>query len=164
MSAECSSYRDADGVLVDAFFCPKAGSDGGAGFCCGFNDLKYCCDDPDSFYPDNYAYMWWLSIWALVGLSFAAVVLLAFLVTVCVLCYLVIVPKPGRLDNNIRLRPPEGEGAGVSRAACVSGPQGFRQHFMSRRLHSENQSAEPERLFTRCFTGTATSVRVESPS
>uniref|UniRef100_A0A3Q2XGU3 Shisa like 2A n=1 Tax=Hippocampus comes TaxID=109280 RepID=A0A3Q2XGU3_HIPCM len=105
MSAECSDYLSADGVFVAAFSCPKAGNVA-ARFCCGFNDLKYCCDDPNSFYPHDYAYMWWLSIWALVGLSFAAVVLLAFLITVCVLCYLFITTKPSRRDNNIPLRAP----------------------------------------------------------
>ncbi|XP_054624496.1 protein shisa-like-2B isoform X2 [Dunckerocampus dactyliophorus] len=163
MSAECSGYLNTDGVFVDTFFCPKAGNDAAASFCCGFNDVKYCCDDPNSFYPDDYTYMWWLSIWALVGLSFAAVVLLAFLITVCVLCYLFIVTKPSRLDNNIPLRPP-GEGSSVSRATCVSGPQGVRQHFMSRKLHSDNQPPDPERLFQRCFTATVTGVKVESPS
>lgn len=47
-----------------------------------------------------------LSIGALVGLSIAAVVLLAFLITVCVLCYLFISTKPSRLDNGLPLRVP----------------------------------------------------------
>ena len=47
-----------------------------------------------------------LSIGALVGLSIAAVVLLAFLITVCVLCYLFIATKPSRLDNGLPLRAP----------------------------------------------------------
>ncbi|XP_019734399.1 membrane protein FAM159A isoform X1 [Hippocampus comes] len=166
MSAECSDYLSADGVFVAAFSCPKAGNVA-ARFCCGFNDLKYCCDDPNSFYPHDYAYMWWLSIWALVGLSFAAVVLLAFLITVCVLCYLFITTKPSRRDNNIPLRAPAGdpqEGSSLTGAMCASGPQGFRKHFMSRKLHSDNQPQDPERLFQRCFTSTVTGVRVESPS
>ncbi|MEQ2205365.1 Protein shisa-like-2B, partial [Xenoophorus captivus] len=50
---------------------------------------------------------------ALVGLSIAAVVLLAFLITVCVLCYLFIATKPSRLDNGLPLRAPGQDG-------CVS--------------------------------------------
>ncbi|KAM7378971.1 hypothetical protein PAMP_004556 [Pampus punctatissimus] len=168
MSAECSGYYSADGVFVDGFSCPKPGNAAAAVYCCGFNDVKYCCDDPNSFFPYEYGYMWWLSIGALVGLSIAAVVLLAFLITVCVLCYLFIATKPSRLDNGLPLRAPAGdpnnEGSNNVRATCASGPQGFRKHFMSRKLHCDNQPPEPERLFQRCFTATVTSVKVESPS
>uniref|UniRef100_A0A3B4ZFT1 Membrane protein FAM159A-like n=1 Tax=Stegastes partitus TaxID=144197 RepID=A0A3B4ZFT1_9TELE len=107
MSAECSNYYSADGLFVDAFSCPKPGNAAAAVYCCGFNDVKYCCDDPNSFFPYDYGYMWWLSIGALVGLSIAAVVLLAFLITVCVLCYLFIATKPSRLDNGLPLRAPD---------------------------------------------------------
>ncbi|XP_015228481.1 PREDICTED: membrane protein FAM159A-like isoform X2 [Cyprinodon variegatus] len=110
MSAECSSYYNTDGVFVEAFSCPKQGSAAFAIYCCGFNDVKYCCDDPNSFFPYEYGYMWWLSIGALVGLSIAAVVLLAFLITVCVLCYLFIATKPSRLDNGLPLRAPGQDG------------------------------------------------------
>ncbi|KAG2461239.1 SHL2A protein, partial [Polypterus senegalus] len=60
MSADCSSYYNADNELMAAFSCPKPDSDAGAVFCCGFNDIKYCCDDPNSFFPYEYGYMWWL--------------------------------------------------------------------------------------------------------
>lgn len=60
MSAECSSYHGTDGSLMDAFSCPKPGSAASAVYCCGFNDVKYCCDDPNSFFPYDYSYMWWL--------------------------------------------------------------------------------------------------------
>ncbi|XP_047446043.1 protein shisa-like-2A [Mugil cephalus] len=167
MSAECSGYNSADGVFVDAFSCPKTGSAAVAVYCCGFNDVKYCCDDPNSFFPYEYGYMWWLSIGALVGLSIAAVVLLAFLVTVCVLCYLFIATKPSRLDNGLPLRAPAGdpsEGPSHVRVICSSGPQGIRKLFMSRRLDCDNQPPDPDRLFQRCFTATVTGVKVESPS
>ncbi|KAM9844551.1 protein shisa-like-2A [Aulostomus maculatus] len=163
MSADCSSYLSSDGAFVDAFSCPKQGN-AAAVYCCGFNDVKYCCDDPNSFFPYEYGYMWWLSIGALVGLSIAAVVLLAFLITVCVLCYLFIATKPNRLDNGLPLRMPGDASEGSSNAFGTSGPQGFRKHFMSRKLHSDNQPPDPERLFQRCFTATVTGVRVESPS
>lgn len=60
MSPECSGYFDADGAQVDGFFCPRPGNAATAVYCCGFNDVKYCCDDPNSFYPYEYSYMWWL--------------------------------------------------------------------------------------------------------
>uniref|UniRef100_A0A673XPH7 Shisa like 2A n=1 Tax=Salmo trutta TaxID=8032 RepID=A0A673XPH7_SALTR len=107
MSAECTSYYSADNVFVNGSSCPKAGGDARAAFCCGFNDIKYCCDDPNSFFPYEYGYMWWLSVGALIGLSIAAVVLLAFLITVFVLCYLFIATKHSRLDNSLPLRAPE---------------------------------------------------------
>ncbi|XP_041660325.1 protein shisa-like-2A [Cheilinus undulatus] len=167
MSAKCSSYYSADGVLVDGFSCPKLGNAAAAIYCCGFNDVKYCCDDPNSFFPYEYGYMWWLSIGALVGLSIAAVVLLAFLITVCVLCYLFIATKPSRLDNGLPLRAPAGdasEGSSRLRASCSTGPQGFRKHFMSRKLDCDNQPPDSDLLFQRCFTANVTGVKVESPS
>uniref|UniRef100_A0A8B9IPW3 Shisa like 2A n=1 Tax=Anser cygnoides TaxID=8845 RepID=A0A8B9IPW3_ANSCY len=105
MSAECSSYLNADKVLVSGFSCPRAGGDARAVYCCGFQDVKYCCDDPHSFFPYEHSYMWWLSIGALVGLSIAAVVLFAFIITVCVLCYLFISTKPrSKLDTGLHLQ------------------------------------------------------------
>ncbi|KAM8838719.1 protein shisa-like-2A [Synchiropus picturatus] len=161
----CSSYYRANGTFEDSFSCPKPGNAAPAVYCCGFNDYKYCCNDPNSFFPYDYGYMWWLSFGALVGLSIAAVVLLAFLITVCVLCYLFIATKPSCLDSGLPLRAPGGESAaGSGNGQAASGPQGFRKHFMSRKLHSDNQPQDPERLFQRCFTATVTSVRVESPS
>uniref|UniRef100_A0A674BU86 Shisa like 2A n=1 Tax=Salmo trutta TaxID=8032 RepID=A0A674BU86_SALTR len=106
MSADCTSYYNAEKVLVNEFTCPKPDNDAGALFCCGFNDMKYCCDDPNSFFPYEYGYMWWLSLGALVGLSIAAVVLLAFIITICVLCYLFIATKPRGLDNGLPLIAP----------------------------------------------------------
>lgn len=46
------------------------------------------------------------SLGALVGLSVAAVVLLAFIITLCVLCYLFIATKPRGLDNGLPLQAP----------------------------------------------------------
>lgn len=46
------------------------------------------------------------SLGAFVGLSVAAVVLLAFIITLCVLCYLFITTKPRGLDNGLPLRAP----------------------------------------------------------
>uniref|UniRef100_A0A3B4ZSN2 Shisa like 2A n=1 Tax=Stegastes partitus TaxID=144197 RepID=A0A3B4ZSN2_9TELE len=106
MSSDCESYYTKENVFVEGFTCPKADSDTTALFCCGFSDLKYCCDDPNSFFPYEYGYMWWLSLGAFVGLSVAAVVLLAFIITLCVLCYLFITTKPRGLDNGLPLRAP----------------------------------------------------------
>ncbi|KAJ6662515.1 hypothetical protein lerEdw1_011651 [Lerista edwardsae] len=93
-----------DKVLVSAFSCPREDGEASAIYCCGFQDDKYCCDDPNSFFPYEHNYMWWLSVGALVGLSIAAVVLLVFIITVCVLCYLFINTKPGnKLDSGLNL-------------------------------------------------------------
>ncbi|XP_015278764.1 PREDICTED: membrane protein FAM159A [Gekko japonicus] len=104
MSSDCTSYVNAEKVLVSAFSCPRDDGEASAVYCCGFQDVKYCCDDPNSFFPYEHSYMWWLSIGALVGLSVAAVVLLAFIITVCVLCYLFIGTKPrSKLDTGLNL-------------------------------------------------------------
>ncbi|KAM9428741.1 protein shisa-like-2A [Salvelinus alpinus] len=166
MSAECTSYYSADNVFVNGSSCPKAGGDTRAAFCCGFNDIKYCCNDPNSFFPHEYGYMWWLSVGALIGLSIAAVVLLAFLITVFVLCYLFIATKPSRLDNSLPLRAPgnisgQGEDPSHSGPAHPTGRQGFRMHFLGRKLDCDNQPPNPERLFQRGFMAT---VNMEGPS
>ncbi|XP_058408411.1 protein shisa-like-2A isoform X2 [Diceros bicornis minor] len=105
MSGACTSYVSAEQEVVRGFSCPRPGGEAAAVFCCGFRDHKYCCDDPHSFFPYEHSYMWWLSIGALVGLSIAAVVLLAFIVTACVLCYLFISSKPHtKLDPGLSLQ------------------------------------------------------------
>ncbi|XP_042606723.1 protein shisa-like-2A [Cyprinus carpio] len=167
MSADCEEYYNTENVFVSAFTCPKSDSDARAVFCCGFSDVKYCCDDPNSFFPYEYGYMWWLSLGALVGLSIAAVVLLAFLITVCVLCYLFIATKPRGLDNGLPLRAPGSEPSpqeGPSQPSAASGPQGFRKHFLRGKLDCDNQPPDPDRLFQRCFMATVTTVNVEGPS
>ncbi|XP_072296465.1 protein shisa-like-2A [Eucyclogobius newberryi] len=165
MDTECSSYISVDGALVDAFSCPEPGNPL-AVFCCGFNDMKYCCDDPQSFFPYEYGYMWWLSFGALVGLSVAAVVLLAFLIIVCVLCYVFIATKPSRLDNGLALRPRPavdlGEGPSHDRVSQLPAPHG--KFFVSRKLGCDNQQPNPDHLFKRCFPANLTAVKVESPS
>lgn len=45
-----------------------------------------------------------LSIGALIGLGIAALVLLAFVISVCVLCYLFLHTKPQRLDTGLKLQ------------------------------------------------------------
>ncbi|MBN3283707.1 SHL2A protein, partial [Polyodon spathula] len=60
MSSTCLSYYNADSVLVKGFACPKPENDARAVHCCGFSDIKYCCDDPNSFFHYEYGYMWWL--------------------------------------------------------------------------------------------------------
>ncbi|MGH0168778.1 UNVERIFIED_CONTAM: hypothetical protein FKN15_055427 [Acipenser sinensis] len=62
MSSACLSYYSAESVLVEAFTCPKPENDASAVHCCGFNDMKYCCDDPNSFFPYEYEFMWRLSL------------------------------------------------------------------------------------------------------
>ncbi|KAG5275779.1 hypothetical protein AALO_G00124470 [Alosa alosa] len=168
MSADCTGYYNTEKEFVNASTCPKPGNDARAVFCCGFSDYKYCCDDPNSFFPYEYGYMWWLSVGALVGLSIAAVVLLAFVITVCVLCYLFIATKPRGLDNGLPLHAPVGSEPGPqegsSQAAPPAGPQGFRKHFFRSKLDCDNQPPDPDRLFQRCFMATVTTINVEGPA
>ncbi|XP_004607388.2 protein shisa-like-2A [Sorex araneus] len=105
MSGACTDYVSAEQEVVRGFSCPRPGGEAAAVYCCGFRDHKYCCDDPHSFFPYEHSYMWWLSIGALVGLSIAAVVLLAFIITACVLCYLFLSSKPHtKLDPGLSLQ------------------------------------------------------------
>ncbi|XP_045713866.1 protein shisa-like-2A isoform X2 [Phyllostomus hastatus] len=105
MSGACTSYVSAEQEVVRGFSCPRPGGEAAEVFCCGFRDHKYCCDDPHSFFPYEHSYMWWLSVGALVGLSIAAAVLLAFIVTACVLCYLFFSSKPhSKLDLGLGLQ------------------------------------------------------------
>ncbi|XP_069498283.1 protein shisa-like-2A [Ambystoma mexicanum] len=170
MSAECTSYTNAEKVLVGAFICPRAPADSEAGavYCCGFRDNKYCCDDPNSFFPYDHNYMWWLSVGALVGLSIAAVVLLAFIITVCVLCYLFISTKPhSKLDTGLSLQAAVTEQnslEGASRSSQSTAPTGFRRHFFSHKLDCDNQPQESDRLFQRCFMATVTTINVQGPT
>ncbi|XP_004936850.1 protein shisa-like-2A isoform X1 [Gallus gallus] len=135
MSSECSSYLNADRVLVSGFSCPRVGGDARAVYCCGFQDVKYCCDDPHSFFPYEHSYMWWLSIGALVGLSIAAVVLFAFIITVCVLCYLFISTKPrSKLDTGLSLQMAVMEihpSHGGYQNKLLTEPSGFKRYFLS---------------------------------
>ncbi|XP_067845790.1 protein shisa-like-2A [Heptranchias perlo] len=164
MSADCSGYYNAENALVSGFMCPKSDSDIGAKYCCGFNDIKYCCDDPNSFFPYEYSYMWWLSIGALVGLSIAAVVLLAFVITVCVLCYLFICTKPQtRLDTGLDLQTPSTEQM-LEIPNQSSGPSTIRKQFQSHRLDCDNQPPEPDRLFQRCFMAAVTTINIQGSS
>ncbi|KAL2097770.1 hypothetical protein ACEWY4_006977 [Coilia grayii] len=165
MTAECSSYYNATKAFINGFSCPKPENDARATFCCGFIDIKYCCDDPNSFFPYEYSYMWWLSVGALVGLSIAAVVLLAFLVTVCVLCYLFMVTKPTHPDNGLSLRTPESTGTQRnSGMAPAVEPQGVRRLFQSCKVDCNSQASDPECLFQRCFPATVTRVNEADPS
>ncbi|XP_072246304.1 protein shisa-like-2A [Leuresthes tenuis] len=168
MSSDCESYYNKENVFVDSFTCPKTGSDTTALFCCGFSDLKYCCDDPNSFFPYEYRYMWWLSFGALVGLSVAAVVLLAFVITLCVLCYLFITTKPRGLENGLPLRIPSStyspQGTRAGHSSAPAGLQGLRKHFVRGKLDCDNQQPDPDRLFQRCFMATVTSIKVEGPA
>ncbi|XP_072918496.1 protein shisa-like-2A [Hemitrygon akajei] len=160
MSADCSGYYNVENIFVANFTCPKPDGDLAASYCCGFNDIKYCCDDPNSFFPYAYSYMWWLSIWALVGLSIAAVVLLVFLITVCVLCYLFICIKPqSRLDTGLDLQILGSEQI-LETPNPSSGPSTIRKQLQSRRLDCSQSDSKPEsdRFFQRCFMATATTI------
>ncbi|XP_052016000.1 protein shisa-like-2B [Apodemus sylvaticus] len=100
----CSGYYSLNHSFVEPFQCPRRGDAAALLYCCGFADLKYCCSEPGSYFPYKHSYMWSLSIGALIGLGIAALVLLAFVISVCVLCYLFLYTKPQRLDNGLKLQ------------------------------------------------------------
>ncbi|KAM6222094.1 protein shisa-like-2B [Rhynchocyon petersi] len=103
-SRVCSGYYSLNQSFVESFQCPRRGDGAALLFCCGFADLKYCCSEPGSYFPYKHSYMWSLSIGALIGLGIAALVLLAFVISVCVLCYLFLYTKPQRLDTGLKLQ------------------------------------------------------------
>ncbi|XP_003799988.1 membrane protein FAM159A [Otolemur garnettii] len=167
MSGACTGYVSAAQEEVRGFSCPPPGGEAAAVFCCGFRDHKYCCDDPHSFFPYEHSYMWWLSVGALVGLSIAAVVLLAFIVTACVLCYLFLSAKPHtKLDPGLSLQttgpeelPPDCQGGNLGVAAEVPGVNPLRESypFLKPRMDSNApQAADSRRLFHHCFIATVT--------
>ncbi|XP_008263471.2 protein shisa-like-2A [Oryctolagus cuniculus] len=150
MSGACTSYVSAEQEAVRGFSCPRPGGEAAAVFCCGFRDHKYCCDDPHSFFPYEHGYMWWLSVGALVGLSVAAVVLLAFVITACVLCFLFISAKPHpKLDPGLSLQTtgPEElptDHQGVSTGIAAVCPRGQHDPFLNPRLEgNENKQWSP---------------------
>ncbi|XP_043919302.1 protein shisa-like-2B [Protopterus annectens] len=100
----CETYHNTKEELVETFACPREGDSADLLYCCGFADYKYCCKDPGNYFPYDHSYMWSLSIGALVGLGIAALVLLAFVISVCVLCYLFLYSKPQRLDSGLKLQ------------------------------------------------------------
>ncbi|XP_057598599.1 protein shisa-like-2B [Hippopotamus amphibius kiboko] len=103
-SRVCSGYYGLNHSFVEPFQCPRRGEGATLIYCCGFADLKYCCSEPGSYFPYKHSYMWSLSIGALTGLGIAALVLLAFVISVCVLCYLFLYTKPQRLDTGLKLQ------------------------------------------------------------
>ncbi|KAL4822510.1 hypothetical protein H8958_006799 [Nasalis larvatus] len=100
----CSGYYSLNQSFVEPFQCPRLGEGAALQYCCGFADLKYCCSEPGSYFPYKHSYMWSLSIGALIGLGIAALVLLTFVISVCVLCYLFLYTKPQRLDTGLKLQ------------------------------------------------------------
>ncbi|XP_069482643.1 protein shisa-like-2B [Ambystoma mexicanum] len=100
----CSSYYTVNNTYVDTFGCPGQGDNAELIYCCGFVDMKYCCSEPGNYFPYKHGYMWTLSIGALVGLAIAALVLLAFLISVFVLCYLFLYTKPQKFDSGLKMQ------------------------------------------------------------
>ncbi|XP_075399148.1 protein shisa-like-2B [Tenrec ecaudatus] len=123
-SRVCSGYYSLNRSFVESFQCPRRGDGAALLFCCGFADLKYCCSEPGSYFPYKHGYMWSLSIGALIGLGIAALVLLAFVISVCVLCYLFLYTKPQRLDSGLKLQHLEAssiqEGISTRRAKALN--------------------------------------------
>ncbi|XP_049631025.1 protein shisa-like-2A [Suncus etruscus] len=171
MSGACTSYVSAEQEVVRGFSCPRPGGSAAAVFCCGFRDHKYCCDDPHSFFPYEHSYMWWLSIGALVGLSIAAVVLLAFIVTACVLCYLFISSKPHtKLDPGLSLQTtgpeetsPDCQVGKMDNLVEVPGVRSLGQPFPFLNPHvdcQEELTVTPSPFFKHCFMATVTTSSI----
>ncbi|XP_078531271.1 protein shisa-like-2B isoform X1 [Lissotriton helveticus] len=104
LAEACLSYYSANNTFVDSFECPRRGDEAELLYCCGFIDMKYCCSEPGNYFPYKHGYMWTLSIGALIGLGIAALVLLAFLISVFVLCYLFLYTKPQKLDTGLKMQ------------------------------------------------------------
>uniref|UniRef100_A0AAQ4RK72 Shisa N-terminal domain-containing protein n=1 Tax=Gasterosteus aculeatus aculeatus TaxID=481459 RepID=A0AAQ4RK72_GASAC len=138
MSSVCGSYYGEDGVFVAGFTCPKADSDAAALFCCGFNNLKYCCDDPNGFFPNNFG---------AIALSIAVMLAFALLFSLCILCYFIITTEPIDLDNGLELQA-----------------TGLKKPFLRGKVDCDNQPQDPERLLQPCFVATETSINVEGPA
>ncbi|XP_040041048.2 protein shisa-like-2A isoform X2 [Gasterosteus aculeatus] len=159
MSSVCGSYYGEDGVFVAGFTCPKADSDAAALFCCGFNNLKYCCDDPNGFFPNNFG---------AIALSIAVMLAFALLVSLCVLCHLIITTEPRGLDNGLELQATGStlspQRPGPSPLSAPAGPQGLKKPFLRGKLDCDNQPPDPERLLQPCFVSTVTSINVEGPA
>ncbi|KAM6217692.1 protein shisa-like-2A [Rhynchocyon petersi] len=165
MSGACTSYVSAEQEVVRGFSCPRPGGEAAAVFCCGFRDHKYCCDDPHSFFPYEHSYMWWLSIGALVGLSIAAVVLLAFIITACVLCYLFVSSKPHtKLDPGLSLQTtgsaeahPDHQDGSIPVEVTRVSPLKQNYLFLNQRLNcNEGQTPSSKHLPQHCFMATVT--------
>ncbi|CAH6790637.1 Shisal2a [Phodopus roborovskii] len=154
MSGACSSYVSTEQEVVRGFSCPLPGGEAAAVFCCGFRDHKYCCDDPHSFFPYEHSYMWWLSIGALVGLSAAAVVLLAFVVTACVLCYLFVSSKPHtKLDPGLSLQT-------TGSKEMSPGHQGLNTAIMMELPEANSPRQNPRCLLQHHFMATVTTSNI----
>ncbi|KAI4896875.1 hypothetical protein NFI96_025197, partial [Prochilodus magdalenae] len=100
----CKAYFKEGASFVDSFTCPQDPGRPELKYCCGFEDMKYCCGEPGNYYPYKHAYMWSLSAGLLVGLSIAALVLLAFLTSVLVLCILFLRTKPRQANTELKQR------------------------------------------------------------
>ncbi|XP_048671332.1 protein shisa-like-2A isoform X2 [Marmota marmota marmota] len=107
------------------------------------------------------------SVGALVGLSIAAVVLLAFIITACVLCYLFISSKPHtKLDPGLSLQmkgpeevPPDCQGTNTGIRMEVPGGSlpGQNYPFLNPRLeNNERQASDSKHLLQHCFMATVT--------
>ncbi|ELW65453.1 Membrane protein FAM159A [Tupaia chinensis] len=150
MSGACTSYVSAEQEVVRGFSCPRPGGEAAAVFCCGFRDPN---------------------VGALVGLSVAAVVLLAFIITACVLCYLFISSKPHtKLDPGLSLQitgpeevPADCQCANTGFAVELPGASHLGQSypFLNPRLESnEGQTVDAEHLLQPHFMAAVTASNI----
>ncbi|XP_051890932.1 protein shisa-like-2B [Pristis pectinata] len=100
----CSGYSNVREELVARFKCPRKTDGVDEVYCCGFSDLKYCCNEAGNYFPYPHGYMWSLSIGAMVGLGVAALLLLIFIFSAFVMCCLYFYNKPQGLDSGLKLQ------------------------------------------------------------
>uniref|UniRef100_A0A8C9M5Q1 Shisa like 2A n=1 Tax=Panthera tigris altaica TaxID=74533 RepID=A0A8C9M5Q1_PANTA len=164
-TAGCSIIYLARGTgVAQSVKCPTLGFTSG-------HDLMACCL-PSPFPTLSSLLSSLPSIGALVGLSIAAVVLLAFIVTACVLCYLFISSKPHtKLDPGLSLQPtdpkeeapPDCQGGNTGNLMEVPGVSALGQNhpFLNPRLDCiEEQAMDPKCFLQHCFMATVTEAPV----
>ncbi|OBS82966.1 hypothetical protein A6R68_23042, partial [Neotoma lepida] len=177
MSGACSSYVSAEQEVVRGFSCPLPGGRGGCRLLLRLPRPQILLRRPAQLLPLRaqlhvVAQPLWSSlpsIGALVGLSTAAVVLLAFIGTVCVLCYLFISSKPHtKLDPGLSLQTtgskmlPDHHDLNTANTMEAPGAHSPRQSYS---LNSQLESNERQAVGPRCllqdhFTATVTASNI----
>ncbi|XP_067911682.1 protein shisa-like-2B isoform X2 [Heterodontus francisci] len=157
----CDSYSNVKELLVESFRCPRENDGADDVYCCGFSDRKYCCSEADNYFPYPHGYMWSLSIGAMVGLGIAALVLLAFVISAFVLCYLFLCTKPQRLDSGLRLR-------NLTTSPVQTRKEKNKQGILETTLHTSSAGAPPpipnriaqDKLLTKVIETEVTATRI----
>ncbi|XP_023651610.2 protein shisa-like-2B [Paramormyrops kingsleyae] len=135
----CEGYYSVDAGFVERFSCPADPKRPELLYCCGFEDMKYCCSEPRSYFPYKYAYMWSLSVGALAALAVAALVLLAFVLSVCRLCFLFLHAKPLPSHSGLKSCHLESSGRLASKGSLM-------KNEATGQTHTEEQGPSAKRV------------------